>query len=115
EDTLGQLCEAISNSTRNIYPVIDHEDNFHGIVFLDDVRKIMFKPELYKTHKVKEFTFMPEPIIDINEPVEDVANKFRLSENYNLPVVRDGKYVGFVSRAKVFSTYRRMMRLYSED
>jgi CIC family chloride channel protein len=115
DDTLGQLCDAISKSTRNIYPVIDHEDNFHGIVFLDDVRKVMFKPELYDTHRVKEYTFMPEPVIDIEEPMEDVANKFRLSDNFNLPVVKDGKYVGFISRAKLFSTYRRMMRLHSED
>ena len=115
DDTLGQLCDAISKSTRNIYPVIDDEENFHGIVFLDDVRKVMFKPELYDSHKVKEYTFMPEPVIDIDEPMEDVANKFRLSDNFNLPVVKNGKYVGFISRAKLFSTYRRMMRLHSED
>lgn len=115
DDSLGQLCDAISKSTRNIYPVIDEDDTFHGIVFLDDVRKVMFKPELYDTHKVKEYTFMPEPVIDIDEPMEDVANKFRVSDNFNLPVVRDGKYVGFISRAKLFSTYRRMMRLHSED
>ncbi len=114
DDSLGQLCDAISKSTRNIYPVIDEDEMFHGIVFLDDVRKVMFKPELYGTHKVKDYMFMPKPVIDINEPMEDVANKFRLSENYNLPVVRDGKYVGFISRAKLFSTYRRMMRLQSD-
>jgi len=115
EDTLGKLCEAISNSKRNIFPVIDKDKNFHGIVFLDDVRKVMFKPELYETRKVKEFTFMPEPSIDYFESVEDIANKFRISDNFNLPVLKNGKYVGFISRAKVFSTYRRMMRLQSED
>ncbi|NCD40805.1 MAG: chloride channel protein [Bacteroidia bacterium] len=115
DNTLGQLCDAIAKSTRNIFPVIDDEGHFLGIVFLDDVRKVMFKPELYTVHKVKEFTFMPEPVINYEEDMETVANKFRITDNFTLPVIKEGKYVGFISRAKLFSTYRRKMRLFSDE
>ena len=58
---------------------------------------------------------MPDPLVDPNESMEDIARKFSESENYNLPVIKEGKYLGFVSRAKVFSTYRKLIEEFSDE
>src|SRR6056297_1370876 len=113
--TLGDLVKVISRSTRNIIPVLDENSILLGIVFINDIRHIMFKQELYDEVFVKDLMFMPSPLVDPDESMEDVAQKFQTTEHYNLPVVKDGRYLGFVSRANVFSSYRRLLKKFSED
>ena len=113
--TLGELVQVISRSKRNIFPVIDNENNFLGVVWVNDIRHIVFNHELYETTFVQDLMFMPEPSVAPDESMEAVASKFQNSAHYNLPVLEDGKYVGFVSRANVFSKYRTMIKEFSED
>ena len=115
DKNLGDLVDVISKSTRNIYPVIDENETFLGIVFMDHIRHIMFKPELYDSILVQDLMFMPSPLIDPAESMEEITKKFHESGNYNLPVVSNGKYLGFISRARVFSEYRKIVKHFSED
>lgn len=114
--TLGDLVEAISKSQRNIFPVVDEEKHLLGVVWVNDIRHIVFKPELYDKVYVRDLMFMPQPSINPKESMEDVAHKFQTSNHYNLPVIDDdGTYIGFVSRANVFSKYRLLIKEFSED
>jgi len=112
--TLRDLVNIIANSNRNLYPVVDEEQNFYGIIFLDQIRHIMFKPELYDT-SVRDLLFMPSNVVNWNDDMETVASKFQKSGKYNLVVLKDGKYEGFVSRANVFSKYRQLLKDFSEE
>ena len=115
EATLGDLVKIIALSERNIVAVVDEEDFFEGIIFINDIRNIIFKQELYDQVRVKELMFMPDPLVDPDESMDDVARKFQESGNYNLAVVKNGKYIGFVSRAKVFMQYRKLLKEFSDD
>lgn len=115
DQTLGELVKVISVSSRNIFPVVDANKRFLGIVLLNDIRNIVFKPELYDTVTVHELMFLPSPVVDPDESMEDIAVKFEATENYNLPVVKNGIYLGFVSRANVFSEYRKMIKNFSNQ
>ncbi|HSH52794.1 MAG TPA: chloride channel protein, partial [Bacteroidales bacterium] len=115
EATLGDLVKVIAKSKRNIVSVVDEDNKLRGIVFINDIREIMFNRELYDKVYVRELMFMPSPIVSPYESMEDVARKFQTTNHYNLPVIKDGKYVGFVSRANVFSAYRDMLSKFSED
>jgi len=112
---LGDLVEAITNSNRNVFPVIDDDNNFIGMVTMPDVRKIIFKPELYEKTMIKDIMFIPDIIIEANEPMSTIITKFKNTGIYNLPVVDNGKYVGFVSRANIFSAYRKLLQEFSAD
>lgn len=114
-DTLGDLVKVITKSSRNIFPVIDEDNTFVGIVKLDDIRHIMFNQQMYDKTYVRDLMFMPEYTVNINEEMEQVAAKFSRSGRYNIAVVDNGKYVGFLSRAKVFSSYREMLKHFSDD
>jgi chloride channel protein, CIC family len=115
EATLGELVKVISVSQRNIFPVVDDENNYLGLVFVNDIRNIVFNHELYNTVYVRDLMFMPEPIVDPDESMEEVAHKFEQCSHYNLPVLKDGKYIGFISRANVFSKYRSLIKSFSEE
>ena len=80
-----------------------------GMLKMDDVRNMIFKHELYDKVKVKDLMYMPEYFIDPNDSMEIVANKFESSGRYNLAVLEDGKYLGFISRARVFTNYRKQI------
>ncbi|HEX7411116.1 MAG TPA: CBS domain-containing protein, partial [Bacteroidales bacterium] len=115
EASLGDLVKVVSESQRNVFPVIEEDRTFLGVVFMNDIRTILFKPELYETTYVNQLMFMPDTCVEIDETMEDVAQKFHSTAHYNLPVLEAGKYIGFVSRANVFSAYRKMVKEFSQD
>jgi len=115
EAKLRDLIQLISESQRNIFPVVDEKGDFHGFIRLDDVRNIMFKQELYDSVEVTKLMVRPDTFVSPDDSMETVAEKFAHYDKYNLPVLQDGKYVGFVSKANVFSTYRDMVRKFSEE
>ncbi|MBN1339946.1 MAG: chloride channel protein [Bacteroidales bacterium] len=113
--TLGDFVKVVTRSQRNVFPVIDDEMNFYGVVFINNIRDIIFDREIYDTTYIRDLMYMPSPLVDPDETMEDVAKKFSESENFNLPVIKNGRYLGFVSRAQVFSTYRKMLEDFSEE
>jgi len=115
-DTLGQLVKAISLSKRNIFPVIN-KNKIEGVVFLDDIRDIMFESKLYSDTIVKDKMKPVPEVIKIDEPMESVINKFEETGTWNLPVVNEmGEYVGFLSKSKIFSAYRDLLKeLFSDE
>lgn len=116
EMNLGEMVKVISESNRNLFPVINSSGEFLGVVLLDDIRNIMFRPELYRRMYVSRFMSMPPAKIRINEPMDGVMKKFDDTGAWNLPVIdEDNHYVGFVSKSKIFNSYRRVLRHYSED
>jgi CIC family chloride channel protein len=112
---LKDLIQVISASPRNIFPVVGDDNTFYGFIRLDDIRHIMFKPELYDTISVKSIMVEPDTSVSPEDSMEAVVQKFSEYNKYNLPVLENGKYVGFISRAKVFGTYREMVRKFSEE
>jgi len=115
EDTLGDLVKVITHAHRNIFPVVDEENNFKGIVKMDDIRTIMFNHEAYNTTFVHELMITPQFTIEKDESMEEVARKFQVSGRYNIAVLDGGKYKGFISRARLFSAYRRLLKEFSEE
>jgi len=114
-ETLGSLVKKVSQSRRNVFPVVTTDGKFVGIVMLDDIRPIMFDASRYDTTTVQEIMNLPPEIITINESMESVMNKFEYSKAWNLPVVDGDRYVGFVSKSKIFSVYRNLLIEFSEE
>lgn len=112
--TLGDLIPVIASSRRNIFPVVDKDGTFCGHVLFDDIRSVMFDQTLYQ-QPIEEFTVIPEYVIQPEDSMEAVVKKFQVSGKYNIPVVENGKYLGYISRANMFSTYRKTLSEISED
>lgn len=112
---LKQMVDVISQSNRNLFPVLDADNKLVGVVLLDDIRNIMFRPDLYKRMFVSKFMSMPPAMIEVGDSMENVMKTFDRTGAWNLPVVENGKYLGFVSKSKIFNSYRRVLRHYSED
>jgi CIC family chloride channel protein len=113
--TLRELVNAVSTSSRNLFPVIDKKGIFKGVVRLDDIRKIMFQPEVYDSVFARNLMVYPQVTVDLTDTMEEVAQKFQNSGKYVLIVVHDKKYIGCVSRAMVFSEYRKMVSDLSDE
>lgn len=115
DSTLGQLVKVISKSKRNIYPVVSDDKELLGIVILDDIRHIMFNSEMYDDTFVYDVMIMPPALVELKDSMDTVMRKFEETGAWNLPVTDDGKYLGFVSKSKIFSTYRRVLVHFSEE
>lgn len=115
EMTLKEVVDIIATSNRNLFPVTDADGQLKGVVLLDDIRNIMFRPDLYKKMHVQRFMSIPPAKIEIHDSMEKVMKTFDHTNAWNLPVVENGRYIGFVSKSKIFNSYRRVLRHYSDD
>lgn len=115
EMNLKEMVDVISISNRNLFPVTDVEGNLKGVVLLDEIRNIMFRADLYKKMHVSRFMSAVPDVIEVDYPMDKVMEIFDRTNAWNLPVVDKGKYVGFVSKSKIFNSYRRVLRHFTED
>lgn len=109
DQTLEDLVKIVRKSKRNLFPVIDEKDSLVGVVSLDNIRDIMFNQDLYKTMRVHEMMTIPPGYISSADSMDSVMKKFEETGAWNLPVVDEGKYIGFVSKSKLFSAYRNLL------
>ena len=113
--TLGDLTKVIASSKRNLFPVVDTDGTLRGMIKMDDIREIIFNHDLYNKVYVRDLMYMPEYYISSHDSMHAVAAKFESCGRFNLAVIDNGKYVGFISRARVFSDYRNTLRSLSND
>lgn len=114
--TLGELVNVIAQSHRNIFPVVDAKGKYRGVLLLDEVRNIMFQPRLYKRFTVERLMTSAPAILNYNMPMDKVMETFEDTGAWNLPVVDDTKkYLGFVSKSKIFNSYRHVLVHFSEE
>lgn len=115
EGNLGDLVKQIARSKRNIFPVVDEFNILEGVVLLDDVRDKMFDSSLYDKITVRDLMTIPPSYIDIREKGDVVLDTFTRTGAWNLPVLDNGQYVGFISKSRIFSAYREMLKQFSEE
>lgn len=112
---LEDLVALIKRSSRNLFPVVSADQSFQGIIILDDVREIMFNSESQKNVIVEELMHKPPATVKSKESMEDVMAKFEKTGAWNLPVVNDGKYLGVVSKSRIFNAYRTQLRRQNKE
>jgi CIC family chloride channel protein len=115
EDTLGDLVNIFTRAKRNIFPVVDKDGVYHGIVSLNDIRKLLFDTEKYETVKIKDIMVSTPEVVHTEDRMEQVMNKLEKTKTWNLPVI-DGhnRYVGMVSQSTLFYFYRNQLLYQTE-
>jgi CIC family chloride channel protein len=106
KSTLRTIVESIKHSKRNTFPVVKKNNKLLGIIYLDNIREEMFNSELYDVVTAKEVMRKPSMVLNINEDIFSIMKKFEESGQWNLPVVDDGIYVGFLSKSSILDKYR---------
>lgn len=104
--TLREIVEIIKHSKRNIFPVVKNNNKLLGVIYLDNIREEMFNSELYDKVTAKELMRKPAMVIDVNEDIFVIMKKFEESGQWNLPVVEEGIYIGFLSKSTILDRYR---------
>ena len=116
DDDFQALVDAVAVSRRNIFPVLDSRNRFQGYVDLTDIRRDMFRVDLYQSTKVYNYMRSAPEYVYPDEPMDSVMRKFEQTGAWNLPVVdHDRRYVGFVSKSQIFNAYREELRVFSQD
>jgi CIC family chloride channel protein len=116
EDDMRTIVKVVSESSRNIFPVLDSKNHFQGYVSLEDIRKDMFRVDRYEKRHVFNYMRSAPDYVYEDEKMDSVMRKFEKTDAWNLPVVkRDRTYIGFVSKSKIFSAYRKELKVLSQD
>ena len=98
-----------------LFRSVGEDGIMYGMVKLDDIRDIIFSPELYDKVDVRTLMYIPEYFFSPNQSMEEVVKTIQKSGHYNFPVIDNGKYVGCVSRAKIFLEYRNVSAFFAEE
>jgi len=112
---LDDLVMLVKKSKRNIFPVVNEEGELEGIVTLDQIRDIMFDDELRKKVEIRALMQTPPASVSLQEKMQSVMNKFEMTQAWNLPVIEEGKYHGFISKSRIFNAYRTKLKRQSKQ
>lgn len=116
EMDLGALTSVVAKTKRNIFPVLNAAKHLVGVIYLDDIRHIMFRQELYHRYSVASLMRQVPERLSIEEPMDVVMRKFEETGAWNLPVEdTTGEYIGFISKSAVFTAYRNTLLEFTSD
>ncbi len=107
--SLSDLVKLVKKSKRNIFPVVNDQNELEGIVTLDDIREMMFDEESRESLIIQTIMNKPPASVSPKEKMQSVMNKFEVTQAWNLPVIDDGKYIGFISKSRIFNVYRKKL------
>jgi CIC family chloride channel protein len=107
EFTLEEMLKIVSKSRRNFFPVLDNDKNLLGIITLDDLRPLMFEAEKNNTIKAKDLMYLSGYFIDAEDKMLTALSKFDASGYWNLPVLKEGKFLGFISKSTLLDKMRK--------
>ncbi len=110
QNTLGDLVKVIERTSRNIFPVTDGENTLEGIVLLDDIREVMFNRNMYNLIIVADIMRVPPAVVETSSRMYEIIKKFDELKTWNLPVVKEGRYIGFISKANILNHYRDLLK-----
>ncbi len=106
---LRDLIDLVKISKRNIFPVVGNDGTLRGIITLDDIRDIMFDREKQEKISISQLMHIPPEILLDTENMQKAMEKFERSGAWNLPVIAEGRYIGFVSKSRIFNAYRKRL------
>ena len=109
DDTLNELVKLVKKSKRNIFPVVNEKNQLEGIVTLDDIREMMFDEESRKNVIIQTIMHKPPASVSPQEKMQSVMNKFEITQAWNLPVIDNDQYMGFISKSRIFNAYRKKL------
>ena len=109
EANLNDLVKLVMKSKRNIFPVVDENKELQGIVTLDDIREMMFDEESRQNVLIKTIMQKPPASVSSQEKMQSVMNKFEVTQAWNLPVIDNNQYIGFISKSRIFNAYRKKL------
>jgi len=112
---LGDLVALVQKSKRNIFPVVNEDQELMGIITLDDIREMMFNQEYQKSVIVQTLMHRPPDTVSPKDKMQEVMSKFEKTGAWNLPVIQHGKYIGFVSKSRIFNAYRTRLKRQHKD
>jgi CIC family chloride channel protein len=111
--TFIELIDLISKGKKNFIAVTNNEHILEGIIWLDDIRPVMFNKEMYDELSVQKVMVTPVTIINASDDVREIVKKFDETNTWNLPVVDEHKFVGFISKSSILNQYRQLLKEYS--
>ncbi len=113
---LGDVAAQVSNSKNHVFPVVNKQMQFVGAVYLDDIRHLVFRTELFRDFAVSQLMTQPEALLSVNDPMEVVVGTFDRTGAWTLPVVdEEGLFVGFIRKSSVLAVYRQVLADFSND
>lgn len=110
-----ELVQRFLRSKQNIFPVLDEQKKFAGIVLLEDLKDLLFDEEKTANQTAADVAIRPPHTLVLGEKMADVMRKFDETYVWKLPVLSEkGAFIGFVSKKKIFTKYRQLLKQYSQ-
>ena len=110
DENMSKLVDLISHSNQVVFAVVNNEKDLVGVVHFNDIREIIFNTYRVKYTFIRDIMKVPTTTISTLDSMEIVMRKFETSKSAFLPVLRDGKYHGFISKSIALEAYRTKLR-----
>lgn len=113
DDTAAKINTLLQDvgKRENIYPVLDRDGRFCGIVRLEKILTAMLDPVFSSTLVAYDLMETPRGVLSTDDDLAWAVENMERHDMKDLPVVnRHGRFVGFVSYNTIFRKYRNLVR-----
>lgn len=110
ENTADDIVTLLSSTHHNVFAVTDQKNKLVGVIDFNTIKHIVFSPFKIKYSKLDELMTTPPVIVTIEDSVETIMEKFEEANADYLPILKDGKYYGFIYKAKILEAYRQKLK-----
>ena len=113
---LGQIVHKISRSHSTVLPVLDAAGMLLGEIDIMKIRNVVFRIELYHHFTASQLMTEPKARLSDATPMAEVMRAFDKTGANWLPVFDvENRLMGYVSRQRIYTMYRKMVADMSED
>lgn len=110
EKSLESVIEHLAKQNQPVIPVLDDKDRLLGIIDFEDLRPIAFNNFRVKFTGVSEVMVQPKATISHDDGMEAIMEQFESTGQTLLPVVKNGKFFGLLSKLDVLEAYREKLK-----
>lgn len=114
-ESMDEVMQKFRNSDQNSMAVIDTNHQFLGILNREHLRPYLLGKKSMSETSVSALAIKPSFIINTSDSVMKVTKMFDEADVWQLPLLNENKsFLGFISRSKILTNYRALLRDYSE-
>ncbi len=110
DKSLENLVEHLATSNQHLVPVLDEKSKLIGVVDFEIIRPIIFNPFRIKFTMIKEVLSQPKEVILLDDGMETIMKKFETTNETILPVLKNGKFFGLLSKVDILEAYREQLK-----
>lgn len=109
-DSVEDVIQALQSTQQPLFPVLDDKNKVIGVLDINHLKSFIFNAYRVKFGSIEEWMQPVETVLNHDDGMELIMDKFDAAKQNTLIVLKSGKYYGIVNKCDLLETYRLTLK-----